>query len=179
MHILRHDFKHTYTQDFFNPTATQSIRNQDNSRREMSIGSNQQSAGACRSIRGGNRGWSGCRCWGLKEPSLSEVAYDERHGHQSDADPDRSEELVNGVGQDERAGPRCHFRPNDCLAEAQLAEQGRHIDPTGETDDTENWSEARGSRTSGHRSLSSSISLVFIDNIHKHAAHTSPLVCLR
>lgn len=24
MHILRHDFEHTYTQDFFNPTATQS-----------------------------------------------------------------------------------------------------------------------------------------------------------
>lgn len=46
---------------------------------------------------------------------------------------------MNGVGQDERARSRCHFGANHCLAEAQLAEHGCHIHPTGKTDDTENW----------------------------------------
>lgn len=85
---------------------------------------------------------------------------------------------MNGVGQDECARPRCHFRPNDCLAEAQLAKQGRHIDPAGETDDTENWLEAHGTHTSDQRSPSSHIFLVIVDNIHIHTTHTSPLVCL-
>lgn len=75
--------------------------------------------------------------------SLSEVAHDERHGHQSDADANRSEELVDGVGQDERARPRCHLRLDDRLAEAHFAQHGRHIDPTGETDDTGNRLEVR------------------------------------
>lgn len=39
-----------------------------------------------------NRGGSsGCRCRRFKETSLSEVAHDERHRHQSDADANRSE----------------------------------------------------------------------------------------
>lgn len=46
---------------------------------------------------------------------------------------------MDGVGQDERARPRCHFGANHRLAEAQLAEHGCHIDATGKTDDTENW----------------------------------------
>lgn len=76
-------------------------------------------------------GLSGCRCGWFKETSLSEVAHDERHGHQSDADANRSKELVDGIGQDERARPCCHFRPNDGLAEAHFAQHSRHIDPTG------------------------------------------------
>lgn len=86
-----------------------------------------------------SRGSSGGRCGRFKETSLSEVTHDERHRHQSDADANRSEELVDGVSQDECARPCCHFRPNDCFAEAQFAQQGRHIDPTGETNDMENW----------------------------------------
>lgn len=46
---------------------------------------------------------------------------------------------MDGVGQHERARPRCHFGANHRLAEAQLAEHGCHIDATGKTDDTENW----------------------------------------
>lgn len=97
-------------------------------------------------------GSSGCRCGWFKETSLSEVTHDERHGHQSDADANRSKELVDGVGQDERARPRCHFRPNDWLAEAQFAKHGRHIDPTGETNDTENWLEVHRIHISGDHS---------------------------
>lgn len=100
------------------------------------------------------KGSSGCRCGGFKETSLSEVAHNERHRHQSYANANRSEELVNGIGQDERARPCCHFRPNNCLAEAQFAKHGCHIDPTGKTDDTENWLEAHGTHTLGHRSQS-------------------------
>lgn len=88
-------------------------------------------------------GSSGCRCGWFKETSLSEVAHDERNGHQSDAHANRSKDLVDGVGHDERARPGCHFRLNDFLAEAHFAKYGRHIDPTGETNDTENWLEHR------------------------------------
>lgn len=87
---------------------------------------------------------------------------------------------MNGVGQDERARPRCHFRPNDCLAEAQFAEHGRHIDPTGETDDTENWLEAHGTHSLGHRSQSV-FSLIIIDNssVYTETFHTSAfIVCV-
>lgn len=48
---------------------------------------------------------------------------------------------MDGVGQYERACPRCHFGANHRLAEAQLAEHGCHIDATGKTDDRENWLE--------------------------------------
>jgi len=75
---------------------------------------------------------SGGRCGWFEVTSLSEVAHDERHGHQSGADANRSEELVDGVGQDERAGSRRHFGPNDRLAEAHFAQDGRHVDATGE-----------------------------------------------
>lgn len=81
-------------------------------------------------------GSSGCRCGWFKETSLSEVAHDERHGHQSDADAKWSKELVDGIGQDERAGPCCHFGANHRLAEAQFAQHGRHINPTEDTNDT-------------------------------------------
>ncbi len=80
-------------------------------------------------------GSSGCRRGWFKETSLSEVAHNERHRHQSDADANRSEELVDGVGQDERARPRCHLRPHHGLTEAQFAQHGRHVDPTVEADD--------------------------------------------
>ena len=91
--------------------------------------------------RRSGEGSSGCRCGRFKETSLSEVAHDERHRHQSDADANRSEELVDGVGQDECARPCCHLRANDRLAEAQFAQHGRHIDPAGETNDTDNSSQ--------------------------------------
>lgn len=76
---------------------------------------------------------SGCRRGRFKETSLSEVAHDERHRHQSDAHANWSKKLMDGVGQDERAGSGCHFRANHCLAEAQFAQQSHHIDPTAET----------------------------------------------
>lgn len=79
-------------------------------------------------------GSSGCSRWGLKESSLPEIAHDERNWHQRDANASWSKELMNGVGQDERARSRCHFGANHCLAEAQLAEHACHVDPTGKTD---------------------------------------------
>lgn len=82
---------------------------------------------------------SGCSRWGLKESSLPEIAHDEWNWHQRDANANWSEELMDGVGQYERARPRGHFGANHRLAEAQLAEHGCHIDATGKTDDTENW----------------------------------------
>lgn len=71
--------------------------------------------------------------------SLPEIAHDEWNRHQRDANASWSKELMNGVGQDKRARSRCHFGANHCLAEAQLAEHGCHIDPAGKTDDTGNW----------------------------------------
>lgn len=59
------------------------------------------------------------------------MADDERHRDQGDADPDRGEQLVDGVGQDEGAGAGGHLGLDHGLAEAQFTEQSRHIDPTG------------------------------------------------
>lgn len=71
---------------------------------------------------------------------------------------------MDGVGQDERARPRCHFRPDDRLAEAQFAEHGCHVDPTGEANDRENWLRAGGNYTLGHRSLC----LLTVSHTHTH-----------
>lgn len=38
---------------------------------------------------------------------------------------------MDGVGQDEGAGPGSHFRLDHRLAEAYLTQHSRHIDPTG------------------------------------------------
>lgn len=73
---------------------------------------------------------------GFKESSLSEVAHDEGHRHQGDADAGRGEELVDGVGQDEGARPCRHLGADDGFAEAHLAEHGRHVDPAGERGDS-------------------------------------------
>lgn len=73
---------------------------------------------------------SGSRRGRFKESSLSEVAHDERNRHQRDADADGSEELVDGVGQDKRAGSSCHPGLNHGFAEAQFAQDGRHVHPT-------------------------------------------------
>lgn len=88
--------------------------------------------------RGGSRAEaSGSRRGRFKESSLSEVADDERNRHQRDADANGSEELVDGVGQDERAGSSCHSGLNHGLAEAQFAQDGRHVDPAVERRDAE------------------------------------------
>lgn len=115
--------------------------------------------------------WAGCGgssgCGGFKETSLSEVAHDERDGYQSGADADRSEELVEGVGQEERAGSRRHFRANDGLAEAQLAQHGRHIDPTGEKDDSSKVvRSARNLHIRQSLTFTSSISFFFFATAH-------------
>lgn len=78
-----------------------------------------------------SRGRSRCRRAGFKESSLSEVAHDEGHGHQGDADAGRGEELVDGVGQDEGARPRRHLGADHGLAEAHFAEHGRHVHSAG------------------------------------------------
>lgn len=39
---------------------------------------------------------------------------------------------MDGVGQDEGAGPGSHFRLDHRLAEAYLTQHSRHIDPTGD-----------------------------------------------
>lgn len=68
---------------------------------------------------------------GFKESSLPEVAHDERHRHQGDADAGRGEELVDGVRQDEGAGSGRHLGADHGLAEAHFAEHGGHVDSTG------------------------------------------------
>lgn len=78
-----------------------------------------------------SRGRSRWRRAGFKESSLSEVAHDEGHGHQGDADAGRGEELVDGVGQDEGARPRRHLGADHGLAEAHFAEHGRHVHSAG------------------------------------------------
>lgn len=75
---------------------------------------------------------SGRGCGWFKESSLSEVAHDERHRHQSDADANRGEELVDGVGQDKSAGSGRHFGLNHSLAEAHFTQNGGHVDPARE-----------------------------------------------
>lgn len=40
---------------------------------------------------------------------------------------------MNGVGQDECAGSSGHLGLNERLAEAQFAQYGSHVDPTGNT----------------------------------------------
>lgn len=80
---------------------------------------------------------SGCRRGRFKVSSLSEVANDERNWHQRDADANGSKELVDGVGQDKRAGSSCHLGLNHGLTEAQFAQYGCHVDPTAEPRGTE------------------------------------------
>lgn len=72
------------------------------------------------------------RCWRrFKKSNLSKMADDERHRDQRDADSDRGEQLVDGIGQDEGAGPCSHLGLDHGLTEAQFAEQSSHVDPTG------------------------------------------------
>lgn len=59
------------------------------------------------------------------------MADNERHRDQGDADSDWSKQLMDGIGQDEGAGPGSHFGLDHGLTEAHFAEQSCHIDPTG------------------------------------------------
>lgn len=74
--------------------------------------------------------YSGAGDGGLEKTHFSEVAHNEGHRDQRDADADRGKQFVNGVGQHERTGAGSNLGLDHGLAESHLEEQSCHVNAT-------------------------------------------------